>query len=66
MLVKKQFNCISCDKNLKKFQGKIGQHLNWDSMAARKLSPGKVTGFGTNAPLSMKVNKIIENNALDS
>lgn len=29
LFVKKQWTCVSCDKGLEKYQGKIGQHLNW-------------------------------------
>ena len=29
LLVKKQWTCVSCDKGLEKYGGKVGQHLNW-------------------------------------
>lgn len=31
-IAKTNWFCLSCDKNLQNYQGKIGQHMVWDSM----------------------------------
>jgi hypothetical protein len=46
LIVKKQWTCISCDRSVERFNGKIGPHLNWDLLANKKTSPGKSGNFG--------------------
>ena len=41
LFVKKQWTCISCDKNVEKYQAKVGQHLNWDNLSSKKISQPK-------------------------
>ena len=31
-IAKTNWFCLSCDKNLSNYQGKIGKHVAWDSM----------------------------------
>ena len=59
LLVKKQWTCVSCDKNLDKYGGKVGQHLNWDTMNAKKLSPTKMGAFGQTGQLANKIRVIM-------
>ena len=33
-----QWNCLSCDKNLNNYQGKIGKHVVWDSMPLKGIN----------------------------
>ncbi len=33
-----QWQCLSCDKNLHSYQGKIGKHLVWDSMPLKGIN----------------------------
>lgn len=61
LLVKKQWTCISCDKQIEKYNGKIGQHLNWDSMNSKKLSPSKAGAFGQTGQLANKIRSLMDN-----
>lgn len=61
LLVKKQWTCISCDKQQEKYNGKIGQHLNWDTMNSKKLSPSKAGAFGQTGQLAHKIRTLMEN-----
>jgi hypothetical protein len=61
LIVKKQWTCISCDRNVERFNGKIGQHLNWDLLASKKISPTKAGAFGQNGQLANKVRTLMEN-----
>lgn len=36
-IAKTNWFCLSCDKNLHNYQGKVGQHIVWDSMP---IKPG--------------------------
>lgn len=38
-IAKTNWFCLSCDKNLQNYQGKIGRHIIWDSL------PMKGSGF---------------------
>ena len=58
-LVKKQWTCISCDKNLDKYQGKVGQHLNWDTISSKKISPTKFGAFGQTGQLAAKIRNLM-------
>lgn len=31
-IAKTNWFCLSCDKNLQNYQGKVGKHIVWDSM----------------------------------
>lgn len=33
-----QWNCLSCDKNLQTYQGKVGRHVVWESMPLKGIS----------------------------
>ncbi len=33
-----QWNCLSCDKNLQSYQGKLGRHVVWDSMPLKGIN----------------------------
>lgn len=59
LIVKKNWTCISCDKMVEKFSGKVGQHLNWDSIQAKKLSPTKIGAFGQAGQLASKIKNFI-------
>ena len=61
MIVKKNWTCISCDKNVEKFNGKIGQHLNWDSINSKKISPNKIGAFGQTGQLANKIKNLLDN-----
>lgn len=61
LLVKKPWTCISCDKQIEKYNGKIGQHLNWDSMNSKKLSPSKAGAFGQTGQLANKIRSLMDN-----
>ena len=43
------------------FNGKLGQHVNWDSVQAKKLSPAKVGAFGQAGQLASKIKHLMEN-----
>jgi hypothetical protein len=60
LIVKKKWACISCDKNIENYEGKIGQHLNWETVSAKKMSPSKVAGFGQTGQFATKVRNLIE------
>jgi hypothetical protein len=53
---------VSCDKGLEKFQGKVGQHLNWDTVSAKKMSPTKVGAFGQTGQLAAKIRNLMDGN----
>lgn len=38
-----QWNCLSCDKNLHSYQGKLGKHIVWDSMPLKGVSKTVLT-----------------------
>jgi predicted ATP-dependent serine protease len=59
LLVKKQWTCISCDKNLEKYAGKIGQHLNWESLSSKKISPSRIGAFGQTGQLATKIKNLM-------
>jgi len=59
MFVKKQWTCVSCDKHVEKYGGKVGGHLNWDSMNPKKLSPTKAGAFGQTAQLASKIKNLM-------
>ena len=61
LIVKKNWTCISCDKMVEKFSGKVGQHLNWDSVQPKKISPSKVGAFGQTGQLASKIKFLLEN-----
>lgn len=61
LLVKKQWACISCDKNVEKFNGKVGQHLNWDNLSSKKISPTKAGAFGQTGHLATKIRSLMDN-----
>ena len=65
LLVKKQWTCVSCDKGLEKYQGKVGQHLNWDNVNAKKMSPIKVGAFGQTGQLAAKIRNLMEGDAAE-
>ena len=60
LLVRKQWTCVSCDKGLDKYQGKVGQHLNWDTVASKKISPTKVGAFGQTGQLAAKIKNLMD------
>lgn len=62
LLVRKQWTCVSCDKSLEKYQAKIGQHLNWETMPAKKLSPNKAGAFGQTGQLAAKIRNLMDGN----
>lgn len=62
LIVRKQWNCVSCDKSLEKYQGKVGHHLNWESMSAKKLSPSKAGAFGQTGQLAAKIRNLMDGN----
>lgn len=62
LLVRKQWTCVSCDKNLEKYQGKVGQHLNWESISSKKISPNKAGAFGQTGQLAAKIRNLMEGN----
>jgi hypothetical protein len=33
-----QWQCLSCDKNLHSYQGKIGKHMVWDSIPLKGIN----------------------------
>ena len=59
LLVKKQWGCISCDKSLDKYNAKVGQHLNWESLASKKISPTKTGAFGQTGQLASKIRTLM-------
>lgn len=59
LVVKKNWTCISCDKMVEKFNGKVGQHLNWDSIQAKKISPTKIGAFGQAGQLASKIKNLM-------
>ena len=61
LIVKKNWTCISCDKMIDKFNGKIGGHLNWDSIQAKKISPVKVGAFGQAGQMASKIKHLMNN-----
>jgi hypothetical protein len=61
-VVKKNWTCISCDKNVEKFNTKIGQHLNWGSVQPKKMSPTKIGGFGQTGQLASKIKNLMDGN----
>lgn len=60
-MVKKQWTCISCDKNVDKYNAKVGQHLNWDNLVSKKISPTKAGAFGQTGQLANKIRLLMEN-----
>lgn len=48
---------------IEKFNGKVGQHLSWDSIPAKKLSPSKIGAFGQAGQLASKIKNLMENSA---
>ena len=38
-----QWNCLSCDKNLQSYQGKLGKHIVWDSMPLKGINKSITT-----------------------
>lgn len=40
----------------------MGQHLNWESMSAKKLSPTKAGAFGQTGQLAAKIRNLMEGN----
>jgi hypothetical protein len=52
---------MSCDRNIEKFHGKVGSHLNWDQLSSKKMSPTKVAGFAQTNQLANKVRTITDN-----
>jgi hypothetical protein len=64
LFVKKQWTCISCDKNVEKYQAKVGQHLNWDNLSSKKISPTKAGAFGQTGQLASKIRSLMENQKL--
>lgn len=34
---KTSWNCLSCDRGLKQFRGKVGEHLSGEAMKGKKL-----------------------------
>jgi hypothetical protein len=65
LVVKKQWTCVSCDKGLEKYQGKVGQHLNWDNVNAKKMSPTKAGAFGQTGQLANKIRNLMEEGAAE-
>ena len=63
LLVKKQWTCVSCDKALDKYQAKLGQHLNWDTMNSKKMSPTKAGAFGHTGQLAAKIRNLMDGDA---
>lgn len=59
LLVKKQWTCISCDKNIDKFNAKVGQHLAWDNLVSKKISPTKAGAFGQAGQLANKIRSLM-------
>lgn len=59
LLVKKQWTCISCDKNVDKYNAKVGQHLNWDNLSSKKISPTKAGAFGQTGQLANKIRTLL-------
>lgn len=60
MIAKKKWSCISCDKQAEKYSAKVGNHLNWDTLNAKRLSPTKAGAFGQTILFANKVKNIIE------
>ena len=60
LLVRKQWACVSCDKGLDKYQAKVGQHLNWDTMNSKKMSPTKAGAFGQTGQLAAKIRNLMD------
>lgn len=44
---------------VEKFNGKVGQHLNWDTMQAKKISPTKIGAFGQAGQLASKIKNLM-------
>lgn len=63
LLVRKQWNCISCDKSLDRYQAKVGQHLNWDTVNSKKMSPTKAGAFGQTGQLAAKIRNLMDGDA---
>lgn len=59
LIAKKKWSCISCDKQAEKYSGKTGNHLNWDTLNAKKMSPTKAGAFGQTVLFANKVKTII-------
>ena len=61
LLVKKQWTCVSCDKHVDKYNAKVGQHLNWDNLSSKKISPTKAGAFGQTGQLANKIRSLLQN-----
>ena len=44
---KKNWFCLSCDKVLQNYNGKVGKHIVWDALGTNKFST-KTNGFDEN------------------
>jgi len=60
LLVRKQWTCVSCDKGLEKYQGRVGQHLSWESISSKKISPTKAGAFGHTGQLAAKIKNLMD------
>ena len=45
---------------VEKFNGKTGQHLNWDSVTSKKISPTKAGAFGQTGQLASKIKNLMD------
>lgn len=56
---KKQWTCLSCERNVEGAQGKPTQHKNWDAVPMKKLHPLQSGGFGQKQASSKNIKPII-------
>jgi len=45
---------------VEKFGGKVGQHLSWDSLQSKKISPTKIGAFGQTGQLATKIKNLLD------
>lgn len=38
----------------------MGQHLNWDTVASKKISPTKIGAFGQTGQLATKIRNLMD------
>mmetsp|Transcript_119828 Transcript_119828/g.179027 ORF Transcript_119828/g.179027 Transcript_119828/m.179027 type:complete len:107 (+) Transcript_119828:221-541(+) len=60
LLVKKPliWSCISCDKDLDKYEGKLGDYKNWAIFPPKETMPERMGRFGTGYARMMENRKI--------
>ena len=45
---------------VEKFNGKTGNHLNWDIVQSKKMSPSKAGAFGQTGQLASKIKNMMD------